>query len=90
MPTTDRSQTERLRRLRAKVQATGLSSCLTANNNNPKACPDLGPGVKSDYSTWLNRRFGQQTYLAQLPNGVIVSQSCCDSSTDPSTGPSSP
>lgn len=74
MSCTDRSQTERIRRLRGKIQAVRREECA--------ACPELGPQGPTDQSTWLNRRFGQATYYKQIATGAVVAESCC--------GPSGP
>jgi hypothetical protein len=69
MSSADRSQTERIRRLRGQIQAVRRAECA--------ACPELGPQGPTDQSIWLNRRFGQMTYLRQAANGAIQTQSCC-------------
>ena len=69
MPPADRSQTERIRRLRAQVQAVRRNECLT--------CPELGPQGPTTESIWLSRRFGQMTYRRETDSGAIVVQSCC-------------
>jgi hypothetical protein len=69
MPPADRSQTERIRRLRAQGQAVRREECAT--------CPELGPQGPTDQSTVLSRRFGQTTYYKQTASGATVIQSCC-------------
>jgi hypothetical protein len=69
MSSTDRSQTERIRRLRGQIQAVRRAECA--------ACPELGPQGPTDQSTWLNRRFGQAPYLREAANGAIQTLSCC-------------
>jgi hypothetical protein len=69
MSSTDRSQTERIRRLRSQLQAVRRAECA--------ACPELGPQGPTDQSTWLNRRFGQAPYLREAANGAIQTLSCC-------------
>jgi hypothetical protein len=71
MSSTDRSQTERIRRIRAQLQAVRRAECA--------ACPELGPQGPTDQSTWLSRRFGQAPYRREAANGDIQTQSCCDS-----------
>jgi hypothetical protein len=70
MSSTDRSQTERIRRIRAQLQAVRRAECA--------ACPELGPQGPTDQSTWLSRRFGQAPYRREAANGDIQTQSCCD------------
>ena len=69
MSSTDRSQTERIRRLRGQIQAVRRAECA--------ACPELGPQGPTDQSTCLNRRFGQAPYRREAANGAIQTQSCC-------------
>ena len=72
----DRSQTERIRRIRAQLQAIRRAECMK--------CPELGPQGPTDQSTWLSRRFGQMEYLRENVNGAIVRQ-CCAFSCSPSS-----
>ena len=69
MPTADLSQTERIRRLRAKIQAVVRAA-------EPKR-PELQPPPTSE-SIWLSRRFGQMAYTRPNANGAAVTTSCCD------------
>ena len=69
MPCADRSQTERLRRIRAQIQAVRRAEC--------GSCPEEGPRPPTDYSTWLSRRFGQATYFRPIASGAIDTISCC-------------
>ena len=69
MPTTDLSQTERIRRLRAKIQALSRAT-------DPQR-PELQPPPTSE-SIWLSRRFGQMAYTRPNANGAAVTTSCCD------------
>ena len=78
MSCTDRSQTERIRRIRSKVQAVRRAECAS--------CPEEGPHRTTDQSTWLSRRFGQATYYRQIATGAVVAESCC-SSTPPVVPP---
>ena len=73
----DRSQTERIRRIRAKLQAIRRAECMN--------CPELGPRGPTDQSTLLSRQFGQMEYLRENANGAIVTQSCCAFTCDPSS-----
>jgi len=70
MPPADRSQTERIRRLKAQVQAVRRAECAT--------CPELGPQGPTDESTRLSRSFGQMVYLRPTPTGVIQTSNCCN------------
>jgi len=65
----DRSQTERIRRLRAQIQAVRRAEC--------GSCPEEGPWGPTDQSTWLSRRFGQMAYLRENAVGVVTVSSCC-------------
>ena len=69
MPVADTSQTERIRRIRGKIQAVRRAEC--------KACPELGPQGPTTESIALSRKFGQMTYYRQLPSGAVVEESCC-------------
>ena len=69
MSSTDRSQTERIRRLRGQIQAVRRAECA--------ACPELGPQGPTDQSTWLSRRVGQAPYRREAANGAIQTLSCC-------------
>jgi hypothetical protein len=69
MSSTDRSQTERLRRRKAQIQAVARATC--------PSCPEEGPQGPTDQSTWLSRRFGQMAYRKQIATGAIVEESCC-------------
>jgi len=69
MSSTDRSQTERLRRLKSQLQAQRRETCPT--------CLEEGPQGPTDQSTWLSRRFGQMEYRTQNAVGAVVVQSCC-------------
>ena len=77
MSSTDRSQTERIRRLRGQIQAVRRAECA--------ACPELGPQGPTDQSTWLSRRFGQAPYRREAANGAIQTLSCCSGVCDAST-----
>ena len=70
MSSTDRSQTERIRRLRGQIQAVRRAECA--------ACPELGPQGPTDQSTWLSRRFGQAPYRREAANGAIQTQTARD------------
>jgi len=79
MSSADRSQTERIRRLRAQIQAVGLAECKAANPANPvDACPIQGPQRGTDQSTYLSLKFGKTAYLSQGPTGIVTETSCCD------------
>jgi hypothetical protein len=69
MSAADRSQTERIRRIRSKVQAVRRSEC--------PACPEEGPPRGTDESTRLSRTLGQITYFRQQANGAIVEEPPC-------------
>ena len=69
MSSTDRSQTERIRRLRGKIQAVRRAEC-------PR-CPEEGPQGPTDQSTRLSRSFGQMVYYTETATGAPVVQSCC-------------
>lgn len=71
MSCTDRSQTERIRRIRGQLQAVRRAEC--------PSCPEEGPHRTTDQSTWLSRRFGQATYYRQIATGAVVAESCCSS-----------
>jgi len=71
----DRSQTERIRRLRSKVQAVRRAECA--------ACPEEGPLGPTDQSTRLSRSLGQMVYYRQIASGATVTDSCCASSAPP-------
>jgi hypothetical protein len=71
MPVADLSQTERIRRLRAKIQA-------VVHAADPQR-PELQPPSTSQ-SIWLNRRFGQAAYTRPIATGEPITTSCCDSS----------
>jgi len=73
MSCTDRSQTERIRRIRAKVQAVRRAEC--------PSCPEEGPRPSTDQSTWLSRRFGQMIYYRQIATGGVVADPCCTATT---------
>ena len=70
MPIADNSQTERIRRLRSKIQAVGRADC--------PACPELGPQGPTSESIWLSRRLGQSAYRRQNASGATVVESCCE------------
>lgn len=67
----DTSNTERIRRLRAKIQA-------VVHAADPQR-PELQPPSTSQ-SIWLNRRFGQAAYTRPIATGEPITTSCCDSS----------
>jgi hypothetical protein len=69
MSCTDRSQTERIRRIRGQLQAVRRAECAS--------CPEEGPHRMTDQSTWLSRRVGQATYYRQIATGGVVADSCC-------------
>ena len=68
MPT-DRSNTERIRRLKAKLQAERRIAC--------PGCPEQGPRGGTDASTRLSRSFGDMKYLSENADGAAVESSCC-------------
>jgi len=70
MPPADRSQTERIRRLRAQLQAVRRAECAQ--------CPEEGPQGPTDQSTAQSRRFGQMAYLRENANGAVAETSCCN------------
>ena len=67
----DRSSTERIRRLRAQLQAVGRDTC--------PACPEEGPSRVTSNETRLSRMFGQMAYTKLNADGSRVTTSCCDS-----------
>ena len=69
MSSTDRSQTERIRRLRSKIQAVRRAEC--------KTCPEEGPQGPTDQSTRVSRSLGQQTYYRTNAVGAVTQESCC-------------
>ena len=71
MSSADRSQTERIRRLRSKIQAVRRAEC--------KTCPEEGPQGPTDQSTRLSRSLGQQAYYRLNASGAVVIEQCCDS-----------
>lgn len=71
MSSTDRSQTERIRHLRSKIQAVRRAEC--------KACPEEGPQGPTDQSTRLSRSLGQQAYYRLNAGGAVVIEQCCGS-----------
>ena len=79
MPTTDRSQTERIRRMRAQIQAVRRAECFT--------CLEEGPQGPVDESTRVSRKFGQSIYYKQNASGQVTPTGCCgpSSSGDPNT-----
>jgi len=70
MSSTDRSQTERMRYMRAHIQAVARTKC-------PK-CLEEGPQGPVDQSTRASRKFGQQKYLKQNASGTETPTVCCD------------
>ncbi len=69
MPPADRSQTERIRILRGRIQAARRATC--------PSCPEQGPQGPTDQSTWLSRRVGQMPYYRQIASGATVTDPCC-------------
>ena len=67
----DRSQTERIRHLRGKIQAIVRIEC--------KKCLEEGPRGPVDESTRLSRMFGQQIYYRHAANGEIITESVAPS-----------
>jgi len=65
----DRSQTERIRHLRAKIQAISRIQCPT--------CPEEGPHGPVDQSVQASRKFGQQVYYKANVNGEVKLVSVC-------------
>ena len=76
MPNTDRSQTDRIRRMRAQIQAVRRAEC-------PK-CLEEGPRGPVDESTRVSRKFGQSIYYKQNASGLVTPTPCCGSG-DPNT-----
>jgi len=72
MSSTDRSQTERIRRIRSKLQAVRRSEC--------PSCLEEGPIGPVDQSTRVSRKFGQMIYYRQNAVGVVTAENCCSSS----------
>jgi hypothetical protein len=70
MGPTDLSQTERIRRRRAQIQALSKAAEPTR--------PELQPPPTSE-SIYLSRKFGQMEYLRPNATGLAVATSCCDS-----------
>lgn len=70
MGPTDLSQTERIRRRRAQIQAQRKSADPTV--------PELQPPPTSE-SIYLSRKFGQMEYLRPNATGLVSITSCCDS-----------
>ena len=66
----DKSQTERLRHLRGKIQAARRIASPTT--------PEEGPHQSTSESTRLSRSFGQMAYIAINANGATETTSCCD------------
>ena len=77
----DRSQTERIRHLRSKIQAVRRAECA--------ACPEEGPQGPTDQSTRLSRSLGQMIYYRQSVTGAAVTDSCCPADA-PSPSPPGP
>jgi len=73
MSATDRSQTERIRRMRAQIQAVRRAECFT--------CLEEGPIGPVDQSTRASRKFGQSIYYKQNASGVVTPTGCCDTQT---------
>jgi hypothetical protein len=71
MSSTDRSQTERIRRIRAQIQAVRREECA--------ACLEEGPQGPVDQSTRTSRKFGQMIYYKQNASGVVTPTGCCSS-----------
>ena len=67
---TDRSNGERIRRLKARMQAVHRAQCPD--------CPDEGSRRTTDESTRLSRMIGQLAYTTTSANGTISTTSCCD------------
>jgi hypothetical protein len=70
MSATDRSQTERIRRMRAQIQAVRRAECFK--------CLEEGPQGPVDQSTRTSRKFGQQIYYKQNASGLVTPTECCD------------
>ena len=75
----DRSQTERIRHLRSKIQAVRRAECA--------ACPEEGPQGPTDQSTRLSRSLGQMIYYRQSVTGAAVTDSCCPADAPVPPGP---
>ena len=71
MPVADRSQTERIRRMRAQIQAVRRAECFT--------CLEEGPRGPVDESTRTSRKFGQSIYYKQNASGQVTPTGCCGS-----------
>ena len=69
MSVADRSQTERIRRMRAQIQAVRRTDCFT--------CLEEGPQGPVDQSTRVSRKFGQQIYYKQNAVGAVTPTTCC-------------
>lgn len=69
MSTVDRSQTERIRRIRAKLQADRRLTDPTVREE--------GTAATTDQSTRVNRTLGQATYYRLNAIGAVVEESCC-------------
>jgi len=65
----DRSHTERIRHMRAKIQATIRIAYPVR--------PEEGPRGPVDQSTRTSRMFGQQVYYKQTANGEKIIESVC-------------
>ena len=75
MSATDRSQTERIRRMRALIQAVRRAECFT--------CLEEGPIGPVDQSTRSSRKFGQSVYYKQNCVGAVVATGCCNGQNPP-------
>jgi len=68
MPPVDRSQTERIRRQKAQIQAVSRVAS--------KKKLEEGPQPPVSESMRLSRSFGQMTYIKVQANGLSVATSC--------------
>ena len=69
MSVADRSQTERIRRMRAQIQAVRRATCFT--------CLEEGPQGPVDQSTRVSRKFGQSIYYKHNAVGAVTPTTCC-------------
>ena len=67
MPTSDTSQTERIRRIRSQIQSISRSSRPDVREEN---------GITAE-STFVSRKFGQMNYLKPDANGKVEVKPCC-------------
>lgn len=69
-PPADTSNTERIRRKRAQIQAYRFATAALYTREE-------GTAATQDQSTWLNRRFGQMAYRRPIATGQAATSSCC-------------